>query len=116
MTLHIVDALLVLTFGVNARLKSNTAPTQLKVTQKILSNNCGCTVTLRTVGVLQFVVLIFGVNAKLKSNVAPAQLKVTQKILSNNCGCISQCIRTNYCEILQILLPHVYSIISLKEQ
>ena len=75
-----------------------------------------CTVTIRTVDVLQFVVLTFGVSAKLKSNAAPAQLKLTQKILSNNCGCISQCMRTNYCEILQLLLPHVYSIISIKEQ
>ena len=74
---------------------------------------CEHTVTMRTVDVLQFVVLTFGVSAKLKSNAAPAQLKLTQKILSNNCGCISQCMRTNYCEILQLLLPHVYSIIGI---
>ena len=54
-----------------------------------------CTVTMRTVDVLQFVVLTFGVSSKLKSNAAPAQLKLTQKI-------ISQCMRTNYCEILQL--------------
>ena len=71
---------------------------------------------MRKVDVLQFVVLTFGVSAKLKSNDAPAQLKLSQKILSNNCGCISQCMMTNYCVILQLLLPHVYSMISIKEQ
>ena len=62
---------------------------------------------------IQYVVLTFGVRSKLKSNAASTQLKLTQKILSNNCGCISQCMRTNYCEILQLLLSHVYSIIGI---
>ena len=34
--------LVVLTFEVSAKLKSNAAPAQLTLTQKILSNNCGC--------------------------------------------------------------------------
>ena len=74
------------------------------------------TMTMPKVDVLQFVVVTFGVSDKLKSNAAQAQLKLTQKILSNNCGCISQCMRTNYCEILQLLLTHVYSLISIKDE
>ena len=70
----------------------------------------------RIVNALQFVVLTFGVSAKSKSNAAPLSSKLTQKILDDNCGYISQCMTTNYCEILQLLLPHVYSIISIKEQ
>ena len=70
------------------------------------------TVTLRIVDALQFVILTFGVSVKSKSNAAPFD-SLTQKILSNNCGCISQCMKTKYCEILQLLLPHVYSIIGI---
>ena len=43
-------------------------------------------------------------------------LALSTNTLSNNCGCVSQWMMTIYCEILQLFLPHVYSITSIKEQ